>query len=314
MQHLFYNPDLKQKYLDENPTSNKASMVFKNFKKYESEENVDLAEMSRETIIRIMNDIAYTEPNTAKNAIYAINSYKKWCCSINVPRAQECYPTLNAKTDLDFVGAIQNKLYSSFDEFYDELRGFYDFKQGDEAAPALCLFWLGFSLSEICNLKTEFVDLNNRNIYDSSGHILVGDIDPRIIEIFKIYKDTKAAVRTQHWDITVYQLEAGYFMHKMVSKNSQKKIGPIRAHQISNRITAAAEESYQKYRVESKISSASIAKSGALHRLYQLETIGKVDFQNRDNKSLIERAYGSSGFQFADIIFQYECYKKAFHL
>jgi len=313
MENLFYNHDLKLQYLSTHSSSEKATTLFRNFKVSEEKANQDLAFMQRETIVDILDEFAYTEPGTAKNMVYAINLYKKWCCENHIPNAVECDPLLDAKRDLDFISAIRGKFYPNFDELYNELRGFYDFKQGDEAAPAICLLWLGLGVNEICNLKTELVDLNNGNIYDEQGHIIVGNIDPRIIDIFRQYKDTEVATRIQHWEITVYKHEAGYFIHRMVTKNSNKKGAKIGRQQVSARILAAAEESYQKYRVPSRLNGPAIAKSGALRRLYELEENG-VTINSSTNKHIVERAYGSSGFQYADVVFQYECYKKAFNL
>ena len=313
MEHLFYNPELKLKYLKANSRNEKAVTAFKNFAKFESDLDIDLAAMDREVIINIMNELAYTEPTTVRNLLSAINVYKRWCCNNYVPQAIECFPPIDLKKEIDFVKTIRDKFYPSFDELYNELMGFYDFKQGDEAAPALCLFWLGFGMNEICNLKTELVDLNNGNIYDEQGHIIVGNIDHRIIDIFRQYKTTEIATRTQHWEITVYKYEAGYFIHRMVTKNSNKGGTKIGRQQVSARILAAAEESYQKYRRPSKLSGPAVAKSGALHRIYELEQNG-IDIKSSASKTIVERAYGSSGFQYADVVFQYECYKKAFNL
>lgn len=308
-----YNEQIKRLFL--NRYSDKdCETTFNGFSKYEELSGRDIAQMSRQEIIDILNKLCSTEIQSVRTKASHINQYREWCVKNAVFEScsEEVFP-INVKESLDFVTPIYKTLFPSFDSILEEL-AFYDFGSGDEAGAAICLSWLGLKPTDIRMLKTESVDLNAGMIYLENRCNPVKISDERILNILRVYKTTFVATRFQHGgQYRIKMFDSGYFIHKMLPEKRPKNPGPVGSRQVYKSIVSAAENYEAKSGKKSKLSMPAIFKSGCLYRLLELERSG-YDIYAYQNKDTLKRVYQSPGAQAADILFQYDCWKKAFGL
>ena len=317
---MYYNAEVKEMYLSsvlkERGTKYERGLarVFNFFAPCEENANVDLGRLSRDAVVAHLNTMETYNYLTAYDYALAANNYRTWFATEINANYQTERP-IDVQSDIDFVRPCRQKLYQNIEEILSELRSIdYDFFRGDEAAPAICLAWLGLKVPSILNLKNECVNLQKGFITDELGNIMISDIPEQILEVFVNYKSVKTSYRILNGRQSVRQLDTGYFIHKMVRSNSQRG-GSVSARQLYARLDEARRACEEKHGPNSCkfVPLENVWTSGCFHRLYQLEKAG-LDIYDKANFPMLQKVLQGGENRMYGARYVYTQYKKAFNL
>ena len=315
-----YNAEIKQKYLEQLKTGNQGRLnasyeaTFNQSEAYEKQADKDLGELHKDIIVSYLNNASFINYQTAYARAMTVNRYRSWYS--HETGFPDCdWRPIDVQQDIDFVTACKTKLYTSFDEILEDLRAVdYDFLRGDEAAPAICLAWLGFKVPEILSLKNDCVNLQKGFITDETGAIIVKDMPADILQVLRDYKSVKESYRILNGKQHVRQLDTGYFIHKMVRRNSTRG-GKVLSGQLYDRL----DDVKRQYEVQFGEGSCKLSPlenvwtSGCFHRLYQLEKNG-LDIYDKSNFPVLQRVLQGAENKMYGTRYVYTQYKKAFNL
>lgn len=308
-----YNTEVKEYFLrcidDQQRLQKDARTVFEAIGNAEREYDSDIGFLPHSQRVELFNTIDITSLQSAQLYARVLNKYVRWLSSIHTNR-QFDVTELNARSDFDFVSAIQKSHYKSFVDIIDDVSNLYEYDQGYVSMPSLCFAWLGVATKDAPLIKNTDVDLMN-GVLTYNGTFI--KIEPFMLSILRQYCKTDVAERKQHYTThVVYKLTSDYFLYKMVTVNSAKQPTPVSVNSMVVAIQDLKDLLPNGNASKEKLTYNNVYRSGGYARLYKLEKQGvKIAIEN---ERLIKKAFGSAGMQFTDLTFQYQAYKKAFNL
>lgn len=317
---MYYNNELKQKYISEQNNNSdvvKAKKIFEKAKIKEFATKSDLSRFDRNQVIEVINTFESIDLNALKSYVAAVYDYQSWYYDTQ----KESMPSTIAynqkkitREDLDFITPIKKSIYPSFGSLMEELRLGVEFDQGHYVVPLVCMAWLGIDINESVLVPKSGVDFEMACIFDEQGKCLVENIPQDVLDVMYVYANTRVGKKG---NATVYPFENGKFLRLMEPLGTNKTPEPFNRDDAKGQIYYAKKQINQKLKErvppeESRLTYLSIQRSGQFDRLRRLELSG-IDLNSSANENLIRKVYGPKNKTY-DVIYIYQQYKKAFNL
>lgn len=305
-----YNQEIKERYLEtlSGSTVTATRGVFEAVNNIEFEYSKDLAEFDPSIVGYFFEMSGFSEPNNIRTKLGYIASYADWYV--------EQFGGSHRIRDYDIFGFPYAKYFDitlckSPEHLCNIIAQVYDVDSGQPAMAALMFAWLGVDLSDAVALKKEQVDTWHGKIYDATGGLIVHHMPEAIRERLDIYSKTYSAIRVQNQTFTVYAEDIGYFIKRMKTANSDKKVGPFSSKQMMSLLTMMRDKYADQFGKESAIllNYSNVQRSGNFYRLHQLAQSG-VDVRKLKNSDKVRMCLGKSKRNHKDNMIMYDAYLK----
>lgn len=314
----FFNKEIKDRFLlsCENSHSKQQiatiSLTLKKISEYENKHSIDVAQLPPEEVYHALFSDDYPFEGSARKQFAVISEYKMWCKENNVIGAvnidQLRYPDIQESI---FVSNMEKHFYTSPQDMLNDLLEIYSFSNGHPQVPFCCLLWEGLSVVDIAELKDEQVNLYNGRIYDKDHNVIVEKIDDKILEVLRVFKETKIGTRLKPvpWSEAphphpVYPVCNGYFITPFRRQISD--MSPLNTPGIRKELDKTQKEYFERSGKELRLNSKYIALSGRLYRLWKMETSG-INLYSLTAED-IKKIFGQT-FNAVQVLKQYNCYK-----
>lgn len=310
---MYYNDAIKQEYLDGKNTKSGIQTVFNKAKPWEEKYGQDIAEMEQEAIITFLNESCSLGLATARMFVVYLRTYINWYRT-KFPKEYSSIDKVNIP-HLDFSSRMREQYVPTLNDLIGEFE-FYDFDQGDQVAPLIMLCWLGFPVRESCQIFESQIDLKNGIIFGKDGYVLVRDIPPEILSIFRRYKAVKEAKIQRGQLETWHVIDSQYFIRYMKPLNARRddtgKPYDVTYYTYANK--KVKDEYEAKTGKKSKLVTSDVYWSGMLYRLHQFISSG-ADLSNRESQYKVRSIMRvNTQVSMRDIMRFYDMYKRAFDL
>lgn len=307
-----YNEELKKDYLNNGIGSKNVvdfCAVANAAANMEAEFGRDLAYFTREEVIQLINGLELTNPLTVKGYLSAIRNYQM-VCSDNTELADNPI----RKEEIDIVSGIRKCFYASYHDLVCAMEKVTSLTDGYPEPAALTLAWLGLSILEALELKSENVDLMNGVIARyPQRDIVFGSDESEALKVLRTYANTSKSYRTRNCTYEVYKQENNpYFLHTMVSKSSIDKPGkPIGRNNLTGGYSKMSQKA-KELGFDFGFAYSDILRSGELYRLYVAEQNGLAVTSKINEERVCSMISGKMPYY--ELMYQYKKYKQAFNL
>lgn len=316
-----YNPEIKQRFMDENETVlpkrrlGKISLILSLLEVFEEKFSKDVAEFSFAEAKEAMENCGYVEFSTVTDLSENVKKYIDWCYSTGIfPKLDDGFLRLRAD-DLDLTDVIRAVYFKDEADFVSSLssavvRAGFTLDDGYVQPPILALAWLGLSNDEIATLQNNQVDFENRCIMlDSKPEITITD---GVFDILLRY--ARCNESTRHFIRVFKDRSVSTFIKRILPENSKFFGQSFTRAQLTAPLTRFVESldddlSPQRFMI------SSIRRSGRYYSLWDFERTTGLDPIATENKSVINRIFGydeSYHSSYYDIKRMYTFYRKAF--
>lgn len=310
---MYYNDAIKQEYLCGRSSPNGIKTVFAKTKPLEERYGMDIAELQQETLISFLNENCPMGLATARLFTTRLRAYISWYRD-KFPRDYPSIADVNVRS-LDFSTRMRENYVPNLKALLDEFE-FYNFDEGNQVAPLIMLCWLGFPVTESCEILESQIDLKNGIIFGKDGYVIVRDIPQEILSIFRRYKAVSEAKIQRGQLETWYVVDSPYFIRYMKPLNSNRNDEgkPYDQSYYTYANKKAKDEYEAKTGKKSKMVTNDVYWSGMLYRLHQY-MLSNPDIRSRDAEYKIKAIMRvNSQVSMSDILRFYDMYKRAFNL
>lgn len=310
---FMYNADIKERFLQsESKNLRYTQEGFRKAEPFETEHGKDLAEMTKEEAVTMMNSIGIIEDSSIRSTLTAFKNYVIWCEENHVFTTIGRGFAVLKPTDIDISESIKAGLFQNDFDFLTTLRTLRAFDEGYPEPPVLCLAWLGLKIKEILALQDGDVNMETRTISINGNAIACGFSDA-IAQVLQEFIDCKVSERDHKtgWRQVIKDYSTDYFLKRMLPKGSRDFGKPIGYSQIAaalSRLNAKLIDAGKPPRLKFE----NVWNSGRYYQMWEAEQSG-VDITAKENRLVVERIFrDAKGYYNA--IRMYEAYKKAFGL
>ena len=271
----------------------------------------DIALCSSDEICKAFERSYLYNIGSIRSILASVSKYFVWCIETRafpIFRNEAKYVKIH---EIDCSNGIVHCFIRSPEDLICKLRNVYSDDSGQEVIPTIIFKWIGLSYNEIINLRNEDVDLQNAQIHvNSDAKTTVYNIPSVFIESLNIYKNTNVSERSAANTWTVYADDIGFFVKKMLAKNSKKAGKSITVKQLRDSVYRFSVLYSDKKNDIFRFDQDSIEKSALCYKLYQLEMSG----EDISSKELIYKLTGYvSSALYKDLLTLYKTYKKVFY-
>lgn len=311
-----YNEEIKRRFLEE-VAKNKTekihfSSLFNLSYDFEQSSGMDIAEMSRNSVISCLERLGFDEVATVRAYVTVGNRYVDWCEAngyfSNIPHG---FKGLSVD-DVDISDAISKSFFRDELDLVSSIQMVHDLNSGYADAPVLALAWLGLTMKEILALRDSDVDLDNRCIHLLDGNVINGFSDT-IHDVLYRYSACRISSRDKG-NVTqevIKDLSVDSFIKKMLTRGSKffgRKISQV---QVKGQLDMLVEK-YEQLGFPRRHNFSNAWRSGRFYALHQAEQSG-LDVFDFNNRPAVEQIFRHKK-NYHDTIKMYRWYKKAFSL
>lgn len=285
-----YNPELKQKFIDQEMGGNKnnSSGLFSCCEPFEKEDQKDISEMTRERILSIFNQSDQFIPNTIRSYLASLNRYLSFLKNLGYTPNPRIYKTISPK-DIDYTRIATTCFFSDMEEILNYSK--CGTRTDEEIQCALSFVYLGVTLREAISLKTTQICPEKKEIYDSFHRTIISGGD-------NVAWDKVSQYKREH-DAQAFFLPS--FDHPQDECNPSHLTQKMRYY--GKRITIAKTKSGCE-----KLKSINVWYSGALHRLLIADQL-KMLTDPSVAKRTIQMCFPGIQMTTSDIMLMYNGYK-----
>ena len=311
-----YNEEIKRRFLEE-VAKNKTekihfSSLFNLSYDFEQSSEMDIAEMSRNSVISCLERLGFDEVATVRAYVTVGNRYVDWCEAngyfSNIPHG---FKGLSVD-DVDISDAISKSFFRDELDLVSSIQMVHDLNSGYADAPVLALAWIGLTMKEIIALRDSDVDLDNRCIHLLDGSVINGFSDT-IHDVLYRYSACRISSRDKG-NVTqevVKDMSVDSFIKKMLTRGSKFFGQEYREYQLRDQLTSLSDK-FEAMGLQRRHSHSNAWRSGRFYALYQAEQSG-LDVFNFNNRPMVEQIFRHKK-NYHDTIKMYRWYKKAFSL
>lgn len=309
-----YNAEIKEQYLStrQEDVRLRLAQIFGQVSDLiEQPCNKDVAEMSIEELRHAFKAFEFTDVGAARPVLYALQTYNRWAHSTNQPFAfTDALEAFSERTDVDYTIGIRKYILPSPEELVSTITRLYPIDAGYEVLPALIFAWLGLSCSDAIRLKSAAVDFAQRQLTLLDGTIYPYEVPEAFWGPLLVYSKTRTATRFVNSEYPVYADDLGFFLKKMLPRDSKRQGKPYEVGQISANITDFCYRCEEQLHFRPTFNYTTIMKSGVFYRLYQFEASG-ADLYAKENKQKVLTIANKSSFK--DVMTIYEAYRMVYY-
>lgn len=262
---IFFNQEIKNKYLNSIKRGNSRDYVFifKLFYELEKQLGADIAVIDNESVYGYLLEGNY-KPNVRYyyTLFSKLRSYRIWYNS-SIGRANTTKLSIE---NLDFSFMIKDVILKDEKDFFHFLNKHYSVKDGESAVIAMVLIYNGLKSTEIINLLDDDIDNNIIKIKDRKINVM-----PLSVNAIEEYRSVEERDFGQYG--ICKKMPSEYFLKKYEVTN--QKTSP-KKHSISGLATnmKRLDVEYQTDVEKQKINQKSVFTSGRLYRAYLNEQSG----------------------------------------
>ena len=292
-----YNENIKEKYVSQIVNKETRTKSIEILDRIEENADRDIATMTKEGVISVLESLEYTSYKTLITEISYINSYLKWY-RINI---NELDPTLIdglSFQDVDLTDIVKRAYFSCLEEITQSTSTWF-VKEGYFVEPIAYLLWSGIKLGDILDLKNTDLSFSNGVVCICVNNEIIEINNSTIVDSLFTYSKVVCGDRGHRLGI-VYANDLGYFI---------KNFAPMGKKYVSKRVSSAdvsikyARCNNQLGKGFKKLSTTNIFMSGKLYRVREDERRGM------SLRDAIRKEFGKIEGETLRI---YECYKRAF--
>lgn len=310
---FLYNEKIKEAYIATLPIGSQPRIRRRFESIVSAEQNVgkDIVEFNKEELRQWIGRFNWVSTDAVRSCIADLSRYNRWAHDTNQGfQFTDAIETIDARKDIEYTKGISTSLLSSPDELVSKVLRVYPMNEGYEVWPTLIFAWLGFTPSEVVQIKSEAVDYARHRVFMPDGMIYPYPIPDCFWEPLAAYAQTKDSERVAGSIRKVFADDLGFFLKKMLTQNSKQAGKPFVAGAIFDSVTRFSLLYEERFHEHIGFTYQTIMQSGRYYRLYQAELSG-VDLYAKDNKDLVLEL--GKGKMVKDVLTIYEAYRKAFY-
>lgn len=302
-----YNYELKFNYIAGRKESIR-NLYRKLFSRTEKEEETlgkDIACFSLEELANYFESLGFMEPDTLRGRITTLSVYGDWYKGL-YPDAEPHFRDYHVE-DFPYAKLFAPLVTKSPEELCSKMLMAVPKDSAQPGVAALCFAWLGIDCGDAIILRHEQVDTKHGKIFSPTGEVIVSSMPECIRDLLEVYEKTNVAERTQNRTFTVVADDIGYFIKKMVTKDSGRVGKPFKKEQIVNRIGYIQDEYNGTTGNDRSLNYTNVQRSGGFYRLHQMELAG-VDVRSVKNADKVRMCIGKSKRNHKDNMLMYDAY------
>lgn len=302
-----FNAEIKEKYLEPKPAKHATNLrnLFLMSEPFENQFNKDVAEFSIEEWSACLEDSGFSEPHTIRCRISDMAPYADWYC---VQQNLSAHHIREYKVDMfPYAQKLAPTIIKTPEELLQNIAAVYHVETAQPVIPALCMAWLGVDLDDAIRLPTECVDVKAGKIYSANGSVIAPDMPDCIRKLLQEYSTIKTSERTKNQTYPVYADDLGFFIKRMVDKDSKKVGQPISTKSMRAWITIFNDKLHEQLPNSKVINYTNVQRSGNFYRLHQMDQAG-VDVHAVKNADKVRLCLGKSKRNHKDNMLLYDAY------
>ena len=301
-----YNENIKRQFMSTLSESyaNDFRLLFGRSEPFENKVNHDIAWFSVEEIGSFLESGGFIEPQNLRTQLGMLATYGDWCLTIaSTPHHFRDYHV----EDFPYAKLFGPLVTKTPEDLYYRIAKVYPLDSGQPAMAALCLAWLGIDCGDALKLRNEQVDTKNGQIISPTGEVLVVSMPECIRKMLDVYSKTRSAERVQNRTFTVYADDIGFFIKRMISKQSSKEGAPITKKNISDWIVLLRDKFNGTTGNDQTLTYGNVQRSGGFYRLRQMDLAG-INVRSVKNADKVRLCLGKSKRNHKDNMLMYDAY------
>ena len=302
-----YNESIKLNYILTRPESMRANIknFFEASAKDEEALGKDIACFSRDEFVAHIESLGFMEPDTLRGRLTNFAVYGDWYDSLH-PNTEHHFRDYHVE-DFPYAKLFKPLVIETPEKLCHKMEMVYPIDSGQPAMAALCLAWLGIDCGDAIKLRNEQVDTKNGQIISPTGEVLVASMPECIREMLDVYSKTRSAERVQNRTFTVYADDIGFFIKRMISKQSSKEGAPITKKNISDWIVLLRDKFNGTTGNDQTLTYGNVQRSGGFYRLRQMDLAG-INVRSVKNADKVRLCLGKSKRNHKDNMLMYDAY------
>lgn len=302
-----YNENVKLNYILTRPESMRANIknFFEASEKDEHALGKDIACFSRDEFAAHIESLGFMEPDTLRGRLTNFAVYGDWYVSLH-PNTEHHFRDYRVE-DFPYANLFKPLVIETPEKLCHKIEMVYPLDSGQPAMAALCLAWLGIDCGDAIKLRNEQVDTKNGQIISPTGEVLVASMPECIRKMLDVYGKTRSAERVQNRTFTVYADDIGFFIKRMVSKQSSKEGAPITKKNISDWIVLLRDKFNGTTGNDQTLTYGNVQRSGGFYRLRQMDLAG-INVRSVKNADKVRLCLGKSKRNHKDNMLMYDAY------
>lgn len=309
-----YNKEIKEQFLATLPkeAGKNIRWRFSHISEvFEVSQQKDIAEASLQELRDGFSTFAFIDVNAARSVLTWFRAYNRWAHSTNQPFAfTDALEVFSERTDVDYTIGIHKYILPSPETLVSAITRLYPIDAGYEVLPALIFAWLGVPCSDAIRLKSDAADFARRQLTLLDGTVYPYEVPEAFWGPLMVYSKTRTATRFVNSEYPVFADDLGFFLKKMLPRDSKRQGKPYEVAQISANITDFCYRCEEQIHFRPTFNYTTIMKSGIFYRLYQFEVSG-VDLYAKENKQKVLTIANKSSFK--DVMTIYEAYRRVYY-
>ena len=302
-----YNSEVKEAYIQTRLPSMHPEYrsFFVASASYEETLGKDIALFSTQELAHHLESLGFMEPHTVRNMVAKLASYGDWYDSLH-PNTKHHFRDYHVE-DFPYAKLFKPLVIETPEKLCHKMEMVYPLDSGQPAMAALCLAWLGIDCGDALKLRNEQVDTKNGQIISPTGEVLVASMPECIRKMLDVYGKTRSAERVQNRTFTVYADDIGFFIKRMISKQSSKEGAPITKKNISDWIVLLRDKFNGTTGNDQTLTYGNVQRSGGFYRLLQMDIAG-VNVRSVKNADKVRLCLGKSKRNHKDNMLMYDAY------
>lgn len=270
----FYNPEIKQKFLNEKDETVRGTYkrLFATLKQDEERYNSDFCDFNYDTLMNVLSNRLSRGRSSKNTQLSLLRNYVAWCIAERIKKSDE-NPIKSLRTiDIDSSVQIRRQFLRDPEHLQKILNTVLKSETDEDANGVMyrmsCwLLYEGFTEDEVLELRESNVDFGNKTLTSPSGDRVIA-VSDTLIKLIKQAIDLEYTVRQNpHGGVNEYELEdSDRLFRKIKRKDSTRSKQPLRV-KLSRLRNKYASDTYESI----SLASNRIWLSGLFYRLYQKE-------------------------------------------
>jgi len=302
-----FNAEIKEKYLTEcsNSVVSRVIGLFLASETIEKSVCHDLACFSVNELQQFFELLGFMEPDVVRTRLGLVASYADWYCILHNLSGHHIR---EYKVNMfPYAKYFAPTIIKTPEELLQNIAVVYHVETAQSVIPALCMAWLGVDLDDAIRLPTECVDVKAGKIYSANGSVIAPDMPDCIRKLLQEYSTIKTSERTKNQTYPVYADDLGFFIKRMVDKDSKKVGQPISTKSMRAWITIFNDKLHEQLPNSKVINYTNVQRSGNFYRLHQMDQAG-VDVRAVKNADKVRLCLGKSKRNHKDNMLLYDAY------
>ena len=305
-----FNRPIKEKYFDTLPNNASKKNIINTFIRLsiecESMFNKDLYEMTSDELSVSLSMLDITSYSTLRQIMSFIIDYIDWCQATRITAITNNSARNVEIYDIDIKKSLLKSFIKDEQSLIEVIETVYDLNDLSYMPVVLCLFWMGFDVANLFELKDSDVDLSSGFVKFKKRKFKIPNT---FIEVFKKYLSVDEG-SSQIYDSkhrTKYKEKTDKYIKRICFEPNKIFEKPINRIVINSQLMNFRRKYFEETQANVDYGSSSIRLSGKFFRIYQFEKQGrqldlKKELGGKTNSATI----------ISDEIQRYRVYKNVF--